>query len=120
MALALEQGADIEALRPVVAAWFRQCLLWERKHGYAGVLRRGRLNSLFPRPPAARDTIRTWPPLVPYAASLRRALAAAGDPRGVAFFPSLLSRGLEEFEPDSVRLGCTEAMQVMMARPDAR
>jgi hypothetical protein len=119
LASALEEGRDIEALRPLVAEWFRRCLAWERRHGYFGVLRLGRLNNLFPRPPVPRDTVRTWPPFVPYAVGLRRVLAAAGDSRGEVFFAGMRA-GLEaEFEPEKVRRGCLEAMQVMMARPEA-
>jgi hypothetical protein len=104
----------------LVSAYFRQCLRWEEKHGYFGVLRVGRLNSLFPRPPIPRDTMRTWPPFVPYALGLRRALLHDSDPRGERFFEPLQRELEREFEPQKVRRGCIEAMQVMMEREPPR
>ncbi len=120
LATALEAGADAATLRPLVGVYFRRCLRWEERHGYYGVLRVGRLNSLFPRPPIPRDAIRTWPPFVPYAISLRRALLAAGDPRGDRFFEHIQRELEPEFGSEKVRRGCIDAMRAMMDRDEAK
>jgi hypothetical protein len=116
---ALDAGAAIPELSPLVSRYFRACLAWEEKHGYFGVMKIGRLASLFPRPPIPRESIRTWPPFVPWATGLRRALTAAGDADGERFFAPLIAELGREFDPAKARQGCGEAMQVMMRRPEA-
>jgi hypothetical protein len=118
-ASAVEAGADAVELRPLVTGYFRQCLRWEERHGYFGVMKVGRLESLFPRPPIPRDTIRTWPPFVPYALGLRAALERAGDPDGRRFFEPIARELGAEFELEKVDRGCIEAMRRMMARDAA-
>lgn len=115
-ASAVESGSGAASLQPLVAAYFRQCLRWEERHGYFGVVRAGRLESLFPRPPIPRDTIRTWPPFLPYARGLRAALERAGDPEGERFFAPIARELAAEFAQENVDRGCIEAMRRMMAR----
>jgi hypothetical protein len=117
---ALEAGAGAPALAPLVADYFRQCLRWEERHGYFAVMKVGRLESLFPRPPIPRDTIRTWPPFVPCAIGLREALERAGDPAGARFFAPIARELRAGFAAEKVDRGCVEAMRGMMARPEAR
>ncbi len=119
-ASAVEAGASSAELRPLVTEYFRQCLRWEERHGYFGVMKVGRLESLFPRPPIPRDTIRTWPPFLPYALGLRSALERAGDPDGTRFFEPIARELHAEFGPEKVDRGCIEAMRRMMARPEAK
>jgi hypothetical protein len=119
LAVALEAGASLPELAPLVTAWFRQCLAWETKHGYFGVLEVGRLASLFPRPPIPRDTIRTWPPYVRSAAQLRARLEESGDSGGARFFEPIRRELTLEFPADKVRRGCIEAMRTMMERNPA-
>jgi hypothetical protein len=116
LAVALEAGVGAAEAAPLVAGWFRECLAWEAKHGYFGVLEVGRLASLFPRPPIPRDTVRTWPPYVRYAADLRRLLQEAGDPGGARFFEGIGRALSREFREDKVMRGCVEAMKIMMER----
>jgi hypothetical protein len=116
IASAVEAGAEAKALAPFVADYFRQCLRWEEHHGYFAVMRVGRLESLFPRPPIPRDTIRTWPPFVPYAIGLREALERAGDPEGARFFEPIALELRAGFAAEKVDRGCVEAMRAMMAR----
>jgi hypothetical protein len=120
LAEALEGTESLAMIGPLVLEYFRRCLAWEAKHGYFGVLRVGGLQSLFPRPPVPRDTVRTWPPFVPYAIGLRAALLAAGDPRGERFFAPIERQLGSEFDPEKVRRGCIEAMRIMMDREQAR
>ena len=115
-ATAVESGADAAVLQPLVAGYFRQCLRWEGHHGYFAVMKVGRLESLFPRPPIPRDTIRTWPPFVPYAIGLREALERAGDPGGARFFEPIARELRAGFAAEKVERGCVEAMRAMMAR----
>lgn len=118
-ASAVESGADAAELHPLAADYFRQCLRWEERHGYFGVVRAGRLESLFPRPPVPRDTVRTWPPFVPYARGLRAALERSGDAGGERFFETIARELAGEFPDDKVDRGCVGAMRRMMARREA-
>jgi hypothetical protein len=115
-ACALESGADAAALRPLVADYFRQCLRWEERHGYFAVMKVGRLENLFPRPPIPRETVRTWPPYLPYARGLRAALDRAGDSGGARFFAPIVRDLGTEFAAEKVERGCIEAMRRMMDR----
>ncbi len=115
-ASAVEAGVEAADLAPLVAGYFRQCLRWEERHGYFAVMNVGRLESLFPRPPIPRDTIRTWPPFVPYAVGLRDALERAGDPGGTRFFEPIARELRAEFPAEKVERGCVGAMRAMMAR----
>jgi hypothetical protein len=116
LAVALEAGVGVAEAAPLVTGWFRECLAWEARHGYFGVLEVGRIASLFPRPPIPRDTVRTWPPYVRYAADLRRLLREAGDPGGARFFEVIGRELSREFREDKVMRGCVEAMKTMMER----
>jgi hypothetical protein len=118
-ACALEASAGAAALAPLLTDYFRECLGWESRHGFFAVMRVGRLNSLFPRPPIPRDTVRTWPPLLPYAARLGKTLEDAGDPGGKRFFAPVLRRLADEFDEEKVTAGCIEAMRIMMERHTA-
>jgi hypothetical protein len=115
-ATAVESGAEAADLAPLVTGYFRQCLRWEERHGYFAVMKVGRLESLFPRPPIPRDTIRTWPPFVPYAIGLREALERADDPGGGRFFEPISRELRAEFAAEKVERGCVVAMRAMMAR----
>jgi hypothetical protein len=112
-------GGDIGAITAACTGYFRQCLAWEERHGYFAVMRVGRLESLFPRPPIPRESIRTWPPFLPYATELRAVLAAAGDPEGERFFAGIERELSAIFEPEKVTRGVIQAMKRMMGRPEA-